>query len=59
MKCGCCGSYPKATASKTIGDRLGISIYTVRNYIRTVYEKLHVHSKAEAVSRALKRRIIL
>ncbi len=44
---------------QTIGDRLGISINTVRNYIRTVYEKLHVHSKAEAVSKALQRRIIL
>lgn len=33
---------------------LGISINTVRNYIRSVYEKLHVHSKSAAVSKALK-----
>ena len=39
-------------------DALGISINTVRNYIRSVYEKLHVNSKSAAVSRAMKRRII-
>ncbi len=39
-------------------DRLEISINTVRNYVRSVYEKLHVNSKSAAVSRALKRRII-
>jgi DNA-binding NarL/FixJ family response regulator len=39
-------------------DGLGISINTVRNYVRSVYEKLHVNSKSAAVSKALKRRII-
>jgi DNA-binding NarL/FixJ family response regulator len=33
---------------------LGISINTVRNHIRSVYDKLHVHSKSAAVSKALK-----
>ncbi len=42
-----------------IADRLKISINTVRNYIRTIYDKLHAHSKAEAVSKALKSRIIV
>jgi DNA-binding NarL/FixJ family response regulator len=41
-----------------IGTKLGISANTVRNYIRTIYEKLHVHSRSEAVSKALRRRII-
>lgn len=41
-----------------IGSRLGITANTVRNYIRTIYEKLHVHSRSEAVSKALRRRII-
>jgi DNA-binding NarL/FixJ family response regulator len=41
-----------------IGGKLGISANTVRNYIRTIYEKLHVHSRSEAVSKALRRRII-
>jgi DNA-binding NarL/FixJ family response regulator len=39
------------------GD-LRVSINTVRNYIRSIYEKLHVHSKSEAVSKALKARLI-
>jgi len=37
---------------------LGVSVNTVRTYIRGIYEKLHVHSKAEAVSKALRARII-
>jgi DNA-binding NarL/FixJ family response regulator len=43
---------------QTAADGLGISINTVRNYIRSVYEKLHVNSKSAAVVKALKRRII-
>jgi DNA-binding NarL/FixJ family response regulator len=41
-----------------IGSRLGITANTVRNYIRAIYEKLHVHSRSEAVSKALRRRLI-
>lgn len=37
---------------------LDITINTVRNHIRSIYDKLHVHSKSEAVSRAIRRRII-
>jgi DNA-binding NarL/FixJ family response regulator len=37
-----------------IGERLFISLDTVRNHIRHIYEKLHVHSKAEAVAKAIK-----
>jgi DNA-binding NarL/FixJ family response regulator len=39
-------------------DRLNISVNTVRDYIRTIYDKLHVHSKSEAVSKALRSRIV-
>lgn len=39
-------------------ERLDVSINTVRDYVRSVYEKLHVHSKSEAVSQALRRRLI-
>ena len=35
-------------------DRLCVSVNTVRNYIRSVYDKLHVHSRSEAVSKALR-----
>jgi DNA-binding NarL/FixJ family response regulator len=34
---------------KQIADDLGISLGTVRTYIQRIYEKLHVHSHAEAV----------
>jgi DNA-binding NarL/FixJ family response regulator len=39
-------------------DLLGVSENTVRNYIRSIYEKLHVHSKSEAVSKALRQGLI-
>ena len=35
-------------AYKEIAGRMNISIDTVRSYVRTVYEKLHVHSRTEA-----------
>jgi DNA-binding NarL/FixJ family response regulator len=38
-------------AYKQIADQLGVSIHTVRNYIRRIYEKLHVHSRTEAVAK--------
>lgn len=42
-------------AYKEIADHLGISVHGVRNYIRKIYEKLHVHSKVEAVNKYLGR----
>lgn len=39
-------------------NRLDVSINTIRDYIRNIYDKLHVHSKTEAVRKALKGRII-
>jgi len=44
----------KGYAYKEIADRLNISIDTVRSYVRTVYEKLHVHSRTEAVVKYLR-----
>ena len=41
-------------AYKEIADRMNISIDTVRSYVRTVDEKLHVHSRTEAVVKYLK-----
>jgi DNA-binding NarL/FixJ family response regulator len=34
--------------------RIGLTVNTIRNYVRSTYEKLHVHSKSEAVSKALR-----
>src|SRR3974390_1470232 len=39
---------------KEIADRMKISIDTVRSYVRTVYVKLHVHSRTEAVVKYLR-----
>lgn len=36
---------------KLVADELGISIETVRTHIKRIYEKLHVHSVTEAVSK--------
>lgn len=36
------------------GEQMHVSVNTVRNYIRSIYDKLHVHSKSEAVSKALR-----
>jgi DNA-binding NarL/FixJ family response regulator len=38
--------------------RLDVSVNTVRNYVRSVYEKLHVHSKSEAVGKAIRSGLI-
>jgi DNA-binding NarL/FixJ family response regulator len=43
----------KGYAYKEIAGRMNISIDTVRSYVRTVYEKLHVHSRTEAVVKYL------
>ena len=42
-------------AYKQIADLLGVSIHTVRNYIRRIYEKLHVRSRTEAVAKFLRK----
>lgn len=38
--------------------QLDISINTVRNHVRSIYDKLHVHTKSEAVSKAIKQGIL-
>lgn len=41
-------------AYKQISDQLGVSIDTIRTYIRRIYEKLHVCSRTEAVAKYLR-----
>jgi DNA-binding NarL/FixJ family response regulator len=40
---------------KQIADQLGLSIDSVRTYIRRIYEKLHVRSRTEAVVKYLQK----
>lgn len=44
---------------KMIGDKLSISFFTVNNHIRHIYEKMQVHSQSEAVSKALKEKLLM
>lgn len=37
-------------AFKEVADALGISLTTVGTHVRRIYEKLHVHSRAQAVA---------
>jgi len=43
---------------KTCADQLSLSVHTVRFHIRNIYEQLHVHSKSEAVLKALRSGLI-
>ena len=40
---------------KAIADDMGLSIHTVRGYIRRIYEKLQVHTRSAAVAKYLQR----
>ncbi len=48
----------KGMSYKLIADACFISIDTVRGHIRNIYEKLHVHSKSEAVVKAIRGKIV-
>jgi DNA-binding NarL/FixJ family response regulator len=52
------GMLAEGYSYQAVADRLQVSINTIRDYIRSIYDKLHVHSKTEAVRKALKGRII-
>jgi DNA-binding NarL/FixJ family response regulator len=45
----------KGLAYKQIADQMGISVATIRTYLRRIYEKLHVRSRSEAVAKYLQR----
>ena len=44
----------RGAAYKEIGNRLSLSIHTVRMHIRGIYGKLQVHSRGEAVAKYLR-----
>ena len=52
------GQLVKGLSYKMIADQLGISFHTVDSHIRKIYDKLHVSGMAEAVSKAVSKRIV-
>jgi DNA-binding NarL/FixJ family response regulator len=43
---------------KAIAPQLGVTVHTVAFHMQRIYEKLQVHSKSEAVAKALRERLI-
>jgi DNA-binding NarL/FixJ family response regulator len=43
---------------KTAAVQLSVSVNTISFHMRRIYEKLHVHTKTEAVAKALRRQIV-
>jgi len=48
----------KGLLKKEIADQLALSYHTVDNHLRSIYEKLHVHSRSSAVAKALSERLL-
>jgi len=48
----------KGMSNREIGDQLFISENTVKNHIRNILEKLHLHSRMEAVIYAVRERLL-
>jgi DNA-binding CsgD family transcriptional regulator len=44
--------------NKTAAAQLGISVHTVSFHLRSIYEKLHVHTRSEAVARRCQQPIV-
>jgi DNA-binding NarL/FixJ family response regulator len=42
----------------TAAEKLGVSFNTIKFHMRHIYEKLQVHSKSEAVAKALRDRLV-
>jgi len=51
-------SLANGNSYKLMAAELEVSIDTVRTHIKKIYEKLHVHSQTEAVSKALRERLV-
>jgi DNA-binding NarL/FixJ family response regulator len=45
------GLLSRGLSNKEIADELRLSVETVRSYLKTIYEKLHVRCRTEAVIR--------
>jgi DNA-binding NarL/FixJ family response regulator len=41
--------FARGFSYKETADRLGVTVHTINSYVRVIYDKLHVHSRTEAV----------
>jgi len=48
----------RGLSNKDVADQLFISENTVKNHVRNILEKLHLHSRMEAVMYAVRRRLL-
>jgi DNA-binding NarL/FixJ family response regulator len=48
----------KGMSNKEVADQLYISENTVKNHVRNILEKLHLHSRMEAVMYAVRKRLL-
>ena len=51
-------SLSKGNSYKLIAAEFGLSVDTIRTHIKSIYEKLQVHSQTEAVAKALNEKLI-
>ncbi len=51
-------SLAKGNSYKMMAVEFSVTVDTIRAHIKKVYEKLHVHSQTEAVSKALNERLV-
>ncbi len=52
------GSLAQGNSHKLVAAAFEISIDTVKTHVKNIYEKLHVHSQTEAVSKALREKLV-
>ena len=48
----------QAMSNELIADKLFISVQTVRNHIKNIYDKLQVHTRAQVVVKAFKDKLV-
>jgi LuxR family transcriptional regulator, maltose regulon positive regulatory protein len=53
-----CGCFPTSLTQRQIGDELFLSINTVKTHVKSIFAKLEVESRSEAVARARTLRLL-
>jgi DNA-binding NarL/FixJ family response regulator len=48
------GYVSRGYSDKEVAEALGLTPATVRSYLKTIYSKLHVHSRTQAIAKAAK-----